>query len=139
MNKRFIFTLLFASLIVSYLVFAAVHQTAKAEVTVSELQSKPGPRKNIRLGARVAEGEIKYTNEAERQLSFFVEDIEGKAEQIIPVNYKGTVPDTLKVGRDVILEGSYNGESFIATSLLTQCPSKYQPPEPGTTVTNKGY
>ena len=41
------------------------------------------------------------------------------------------MPDTLRPGRDVIMEGSYSpNEGFLATSLSTQCPSKYQPPDP---------
>jgi len=45
------------------------------------------------------------------------------------VEYAGIRPDTLQPGRDVILEGHYAGGVFQATVLMTQCPSKYEPPK----------
>lgn len=49
------------------------------------------------------------------------------AEQTIPVRYKGLVPDAFKTGAEVIVEGSMSamGE-FMAKTLMTKCPSKYQ-------------
>ena len=48
----------------------------------------------------------------------------------LPVVHQGSVPDTFKVGRHVIVEGRYTPEGvFETTSILTKCPSKYQPEE----------
>ncbi|MFW6315235.1 MAG: cytochrome c maturation protein CcmE [Desulfohalobiaceae bacterium] len=42
------------------------------------------------------------------------------------VNYQGVVPDSFEHGVEVIVEGSSSGEGFVAHSLMTQCPSKYE-------------
>ena len=45
----------------------------------------------------------------------------------IPVQYKGLVPDSFKAGAEVIVEGSMNAlGQFVAKTLMTKCPSKYQ-------------
>lgn len=47
--------------------------------------------------------------------------------QTIPVVYNGLVPDTFKAGSEVIVEGGLKEDgSFLAKTLMTKCPSKYQ-------------
>lgn len=59
-------------------------------------------------------------------LSFLLAD-KDQAGQTIPVRYTGLVPDTFKAGAEVIVEGSMSAlGSFMAKTLMTKCPSKYQ-------------
>lgn len=45
---------------------------------------------------------------------------------IIPVVYRGALPDTFKPGAEVIVEGGMAREGhFAARTLMTKCPSKY--------------
>ena len=45
----------------------------------------------------------------------------------LPVVYKGAVPDTFKAGAEVIVEGGLQPDGrFMAKTLMTKCPSKYQ-------------
>jgi cytochrome c-type biogenesis protein CcmE len=49
------------------------------------------------------------------------------------VNYQGILPDMFAEGRDVIVEGKYeDGQSLIAKTIMTRCPSKYEPEKPET-------
>jgi cytochrome c-type biogenesis protein CcmE len=45
----------------------------------------------------------------------------------VAVVYHGSVPDPYKVGREVVVEGTYANGRFVAKddSLSTKCPSKY--------------
>ncbi|MES1248984.1 MAG: cytochrome c maturation protein CcmE [Actinomycetota bacterium] len=47
----------------------------------------------------------------------------------VPVVYHGSVPDLYKVGRTVVVNGTYEHGTFVAEngSLSTKCPSKYSP------------
>lgn len=88
----------------------------------------------IRIGGKVADMPIDYKVEPGFQLSFHLTD-PGKASPagvpaVIPVIYRGIKPDMFAVGRDVIIDGEYRDGTVIAVKLLTQCPSKYQPPSP---------
>lgn len=144
------------SLIV-FLVFSAVEESSKQVRTVSSLKSEGVDRKRIRLGARVSNKSVSITDpqdgSASRNVVFYVIDPPKEHETYLPqgqtqnfsnadeirVVYKGVMPDTLKEGRDVILEGDFLASqstedttgTFYAHTLNTQCPSKYKPPKPG--------
>ena len=47
------------------------------------------------------------------------------------VEFNGILPDMFAEGRDVIVEGIYEGDDrFVAETILTSCPSKYEPEVP---------
>ena len=58
-------------------------------------------------------------------LRFGIEDRDGSAN--LPVRYTGTVPDPFREGREVIVTGRLERETFVAErdSLITKCPSKF--------------
>ena len=131
MNKRFVFALLIVAVTVGTLIYSAAKATAKPVVTVKELIETKAARKNIRVGARVADMPIEQKKDPEPTVYFSVRDIQAAETERLPVVYAGLMPDTLKAGRDVILEGDFDGKGIIAKNLVTQCPSKYVPPTPG--------
>jgi cytochrome c-type biogenesis protein CcmE len=46
----------------------------------------------------------------------------------LPVIYRGMVPDTFRAGREIVIEGHLDsGGVFQADTILTKCPSKYEP------------
>jgi cytochrome c-type biogenesis protein CcmE len=60
-------------------------------------------------------------------LRFRLRDVKGTT--IVPVVYKGSVPDLFKTGRDVVVDGRLRNGVFVAVpdTLVTKCPSKYAP------------
>jgi cytochrome c-type biogenesis protein CcmE len=135
MNNSMNFKLFTAVFIVvgvlGVLIWSASSSTAKRVVTVAEILERGTLVDAVQLGARVVEGSrIEFLTEPENTVRFDVTDITDPGPSI-KVVYHGMMPDTLKPGRDVILQGTYNGGNFEANSLLTQCPSKYEPPKPG--------
>jgi cytochrome c-type biogenesis protein CcmE len=60
-------------------------------------------------------------------LRFQLRDVKGKT--TVPVVYKGSVPDLFKTDRDVVVDGRLRNGVFVAVpnTLVTKCPSKYQP------------
>jgi cytochrome c-type biogenesis protein CcmE len=60
-------------------------------------------------------------------LRFRLRDVKGTT--TVPVVYKGSVPDLFKTSRDVVVDGRLRNGVFIAVpdTLVTKCPSKYQP------------
>lgn len=131
MNKKFIIASGITVLAIVSLIYSAVNASAKTVLTVKELAATaPTPSNNIRLGAKVADEEILYATNPRLFLSFTATDIE-ESDARVRVEYLGVMPDTLRVGRHVILEGNFDGKVFHAKNLLTQCPSKYEPPTPG--------
>jgi cytochrome c-type biogenesis protein CcmE len=60
-------------------------------------------------------------------LRFRLRDVKGTTS--VPVVYKGSVPDLFRSGRDVVVDGKLRNGVFVAVpnTLVTKCPSKYQP------------
>jgi cytochrome c-type biogenesis protein CcmE len=74
---------------------------------------------------------IDYKVEPAIELKFSIEDPGNKPDKragVVPVVYAGIKPDMFAPGRDVIIDGDFDGSVLTATKLLTQCPSKYEPP-----------
>lgn len=52
------------------------------------------------------------------------------SETSLPVIYSGAIPDTFKVGNQVVVEGKYTaGGIFEAEAIIVKCGSKYIPEE----------
>jgi cytochrome c-type biogenesis protein CcmE len=60
-------------------------------------------------------------------LHFNLRDRNGAA--LTPVEYRGSVPDLFRKGREVVVDGRLGRDSFVAVpnTLVTKCPSKYSP------------
>jgi len=127
--------------VIAFLVSSAVDESAKKVLTVSGIISENKDLKRMRVGARVSSPDINIQSGEDKKVSFLVKDpisnIPGNSGQVEPeknnemkVVFKGLMPDTLKEGRDVIMEGDFLGDTFYASTLNTQCPSKYEPPKP---------
>jgi cytochrome c-type biogenesis protein CcmE len=58
---------------------------------------------------------------------FQLRDVKGTT--TVTVVYKGSVPDLFKTGNDVVVDGRMRNGVFVAVpnTLVTKCPSKYQP------------
>lgn len=70
-------------------------------------------------------GEAGLAREGE-SLRFVLRD-KDNPEEIIPVVYRGALPDAFKPGAEVIVEGGLTPEGhFSARTLMTKCPSKYR-------------
>jgi cytochrome c-type biogenesis protein CcmE len=81
--------------------------------------------KRLRLSGRVATGTLKASPE-HREANFVLEGNEHK----LPVCYRGSIPDNLAEGRDVVVEGALAGDGhFQCETLITRCASKYAPKE----------
>jgi len=79
--------------------------------------------KRLRLSGRVAAGSLKASPE-HREANFVLEGNEHK----LPVWYRGSIPDNLAEGRDVVVEGALAGDGhFQCETLITRCASKYAP------------
>ncbi len=79
--------------------------------------------KTVRVGGEVALG----VEHEVGKLDFKIIDIVSR-DTTLSVVYQGSVPDTFKEGRHVIVEGKYTpGGVFNASSIITKCPSKYEP------------
>jgi len=69
-------------------------------------------------------GPVQGDAKATDGLRFSLHNINGES-PVVPIVFRGSVPDLFKVGRDVNLTGHLEGGNFVASQMTTKCPSKY--------------
>ncbi len=111
---------------VGYLAYSGFSENSVYFLNVSEALAVPADRlKAARLFGTVAERDF-FRSQDGRTVRFNLED-QTTPEVTLHIDFEGAVPDTFKVGVEVIVEGGITSEGdFRATSLMTKCPSKYQ-------------
>ena len=111
-------------IILIYMVYSGMQGNMVYYLTVSELRAKADSLygRGLRVSGEVANGSIQWNPKA-LELKFQLVD----KGQILPVAYHGVKPDMFKDGAQVVVEGEYTPPGiFVAQTLLTSCPSKYE-------------
>jgi len=110
-------------LAIVYLIYTGVQSTAAYFLTVDELYAKGEAIENrmVRISGKV-DGETVDFNSRDLILAF---DITSETGERLSVVFNGPRPDQMDHGAEAILEGKYDGEIFMAQSLLLKCPSRY--------------
>jgi cytochrome c-type biogenesis protein CcmE len=124
---------------VSYLVYAGIRETSVYYLKIDEFAAKRDALvgEPVRIAGRVQHGTIQWDAQ-QLNLQFALGGFPSKdgaapAAEVtpIPVRFQGILPDMFAEGRDVIVEGIYNADdTFAAKTILTSCPSKYEPEAP---------
>lgn len=138
-KRRFFFGVLLVIGAITYLIYTGIRETSSYYLTIEEFlpQKDAFANEGVRLAGRVQTGSVQW-DPKDLRLSFrlgpFKEQEKAVAQPIgVPVHYQGILPDMFAEGRDVIVEGRYEaGNALFAKTLMTSCPSKYEPEKPGT-------
>jgi len=126
-KKRFLIGGIIVFLAIGYLGFMGFQSSATYYYTVSELMEQGGSiyGENVQVNGQITPGSVEQ-EPGSLILRFSISE-DGES---LPVVYHGVVPDTFKVGSDVVVEGHLNlAGIFQANTILTKCPSKYVPKE----------
>lgn len=112
------------ALAIVYLIFTGIQSSATYFLTVDELYAKGETHYNrpVRVSGKV-DGDTVEFNNRDLILTF---DITSETGERLPVVFNGPKPDQMRDEADAILEGKYDGDTFIAQSLLLKCPSRYE-------------
>lgn len=107
-----------------YLVTTGLKKSVVPYRTVEEFIQEGYPDSTFRLTGWVMTDSV-IKSEDGLAVDFQIESPVG-SQRGVPVNFKGTIPDTFKAGSEVVVEGRYLDGNFGATSLMAKCPSKYE-------------
>lgn len=119
---RLVIALSVAAVLAVFLLYTSIAGGGTPALTPGKLAGHAG---TVDLGGRVLAPVTGDPHGA--GLRFRIRDPKGTA--VVPVVYHGSVPDLFKPGRDVVVSGSLVHGTFVAQrdTLVTKCPSKYQP------------
>lgn len=111
---------------IGYLFMTGISENSVYFLNVAEARAlDPAKLAQARLFGTVAENDLTI-DAARHGASFILQDKDDPA-IVMPVSYKGVLPDAFKAGAEVIVEGGLGEHGlFVAKILMTQCPSKYK-------------
>ena len=112
-----------AAVLAVFLLYTSIAGGGTPSLQPSQL---PGHTGRVSLGGIVV-GPVTGDAHSGSGLHFRLRDRSGTA--MTRVDYRGSVPDLFRVGREVVVDGRMGSASFVAVpnTLVTKCPSKYAP------------
>jgi cytochrome c-type biogenesis protein CcmE len=102
-------------------VMLALKENVLYFVTPTELLASPSAKK-YRLGGLVEQQSLVRDSQT-LSISFRVTDLNTS----LKVTYQGVTPDLFQEGQGVVVEGSLQGEAFVATRILAKHDEQYRP------------
>jgi cytochrome c-type biogenesis protein CcmE len=117
---RLVVALAVAGVLAVFLLYTAIGGSSMELLQPSNLSGHTG---KVSLTGKVR-GPVTGDAKTDGGLRFSLHNIKGES-PLVPIVYRGSVPDLFKVGRDVNLTGRLEGGSFVASEMTTKCPSKY--------------
>ena len=120
-RARLVVALSAAVILAVALVYTSFSASSEAR-SPSQLLASADAGRSYQLTGKVVDGSIKKTGTT---YEFRVRDRNGTA--AVPVRYTGSVADTFRAGREVIVTVKREGGTFVGEkdSLVTKCPSKF--------------
>ena len=123
---RLIIALSVAAVLAVFLLYTALRGTSTPQLTPSQLAGHAG---NVSAVGAVV-GPLRGDSHSPGGLRFGLKNIQGRS-GIVPVVYHGDNPPPLfRVGRHVVVSGSYAHGQLVGSDILTKCPSKYEAAKP---------
>ncbi|HEY4098893.1 MAG TPA: cytochrome c maturation protein CcmE [Baekduia sp.] len=119
---RLVVALSAALLLAGALIYTSFSASSEAR-SPSQLLASSDASHSYQLTGTVVNGSIK--KDGGTTIEFKVRDRTGSA--AVPVKYTGSVADTFRDGREVIVTVKRQGDTFVGEkdSLVTKCPSKF--------------
>jgi cytochrome c-type biogenesis protein CcmE len=106
-------------------IFSSLQGNQQYFLTLDELKAKSdfATKQTVRVGGNLAPNTTKI-NPKDLTAEFTITD----GTNVLPVTYKGVLPDTFEKSTQVIAEGKLGSDGvFHASLVLAKCPSKYDP------------
>jgi len=110
--------------VIAFVMFNTFQSNAVYYYTLSELYAQQNELtgRTLRVNAPLDKASIEND---QKNLVLKFNLVEG--EHVLPVVYRGVVPDTMSSGESVVAEGKLDANGvFQADSILVKCPSKYE-------------
>ena len=129
-QRRFIVGAALIGAAVSYLVYAGIRTTSMYYFELDEFLARREAHvgETLRVKGWVRHGSMRWDARTS-ELAF--ELARQDDSQPVSVAYHGILPDMFSEGREVVVEGRYQGGALAARQIMTSCPSKYEPQKQG--------
>jgi cytochrome c-type biogenesis protein CcmE len=122
---RLVIALSVAAALAVFILYTSIAGAGTPQIQASDLHKYVG--QDVTLVGKVVT--TRGDAHSDAGMHFVLRDVQKDSGVHAAVVYHGTVPDLYKVGREVVVVGTYANGRFAARdgSLSTKCPSKYSP------------
>lgn len=104
-------------------VILAIYSFDSSKIEYSDFSSARKEHKTVQIiGSWVKELPSNYDNQ-KNEFKFHLKD---EKNEIAEVLYNGGKPNNFDIAPMVVVKGKFEGDIFIASEVLTKCPSKYE-------------
>ena len=139
-GARFFIAVALAAVLGGWLAYTSLGGTLERFASPGQVTAGGGTYRLTGLVAGGAPADAAGQAQSAAGLRFRVQDKKDPARSVA-VLYRGSVPDTFRSGREVVLTGRVAGGVFVAerNSLIALCPSKFQAkPSSGSNASAEG-
>jgi cytochrome c-type biogenesis protein CcmE len=107
------------------LIFFAVLMMSlgKNKVSYSDFESAKQSKKTVQIIGKINFEKTEDYSPETNTLTFNLIDEKGAEAKVV---YNGTKPQNFTTAPSLVIKGKFDNENFIATEILTKCPSKYE-------------
>jgi cytochrome c-type biogenesis protein CcmE len=127
-RRRFIVGAALIAAAVSYLVWAGIRSSSMYYLEIDEFVARQGGLvgETLRVKGWVRQGTMQWDART-NDLVFQLAPKDGSGGAVVPVSYRGVLPDMFAEGREVVVEARWQDGALHARQIMTSCPSKYEP------------
>ena len=120
MKNKYFFGGFIIVIFVGLMGYLVTQSNIKYENNISKIKTESKTVKAT--GQWVREKDYNYDSK-NRILSFYMKDEQGNQMKVV---FNGAIPNNFKSAQSLVVTGKYQDGYFMANSILTKCPSKYQ-------------
>ncbi|MCX8055118.1 MAG: cytochrome c maturation protein CcmE [Ignavibacteria bacterium] len=104
-------------------VILAIYSFDSSKIEYSDFSSARKEHKTVQIiGSWVKELPSNYDNQ-KNEFKFHLKDEKNETAEVL---YNGGKPNNFDIAPMVVVKGKFEGDIFIASEVLTKCPSKYE-------------
>ncbi len=108
--------------IVAGIILSAVN-FVESNVEYGDFDTAAKVGKKIQVKGEWAQQQDAYFDAEKVEFVFYLKDDNGRVERVV---LEGAKPNNFEIATSVVAKGTYQGDHFHATEVLTKCPSKYE-------------
>jgi cytochrome c-type biogenesis protein CcmE len=128
-RRRFLVGGALIAVFLGYLIFYFTRADATYYFELHEFLPQREALAGERLRVKGWVGRVSVDDPRTNELRFELARQDGS--DAVPVFYHGIKPDMFAPGREVVIEGKYEGGTLAARQVMTSCPSKYEAKKDG--------
>ncbi|MCS7000554.1 MAG: cytochrome c maturation protein CcmE [Bacteroidota bacterium] len=106
---------------------ASIYLLSEAQVQYTTIQDARLTGKKVQIKGQWVERDEAYYDQLNNSFYFTLADETGEKIKVI---YNGAKPNHLELAEAIVVRGRVEGSYFLATDILTKCPSKYEGAKP---------